>query len=315
MMVRTNQLKKTGGVLPMTIIRQPSLFSIQELYDMQPTEKYDAIIAAINLDMIYHEVMKKSRRVAPEELNYPAMILSVFIRYVERIPTIKDLVKRLKNDIAFKMDCGFLVSDSIPSEASYSRLVDKLMATNVLERAQEQVIERAIEEGFITDDTIAIDATHFEARDHAPPKQEKEKPAPKKRGRKTKAEREQWLQEQAEKEANRPLYDKKIEAQLTASLTELRTDIPRAPQWGVKKNSEGQNEYWYGYKAHLAVSASSQYSVHSLVSSGNLNDGKAAIPLLKGMDERLSLSIVRYEAMDAGYDYEPIYKQVYQMKQ
>lgn len=106
------------------------------------------------------------------------------------------------------------------------------MATNVLERAQEQVIERAIEEGFITDDTIAIDATHFEARDQAPPKQHKEKPAPKKRGRKTRAEREQWLQEQAEKEANRPLYDKKIEVQLTTSLTELRTDVPRAPPMG-----------------------------------------------------------------------------------
>jgi len=45
----------------MIIIRQPSLFSIQELYDMQSPEKYDAIIVAINLDLIYHEVMKKSR--------------------------------------------------------------------------------------------------------------------------------------------------------------------------------------------------------------------------------------------------------------
>src|SRR5699024_4794283 len=137
MMVKIKQPKKTGGVISMTIIRQPSLFSIQELYDMQPTEKYAAIIAAINLDMIYHEVMKRSHRGAPEELNYPAMILSIFIRYVERIPTIKDLVKILKNDIAFKMDCGFLVSDSVPSETSYSRLVDKLMATNVSGRAQE----------------------------------------------------------------------------------------------------------------------------------------------------------------------------------
>jgi len=35
----------------MAIIRQPSLFSIQELYDMEPTQKYDAIISAINIDM------------------------------------------------------------------------------------------------------------------------------------------------------------------------------------------------------------------------------------------------------------------------
>lgn len=78
----------------MTIIRQPSLFSIQELYDMEPTDKYDAIISAIDIRMIYRAVMKKSHRGAPEELNYAAMIISIFVRYVERIPTIKDLIKR-----------------------------------------------------------------------------------------------------------------------------------------------------------------------------------------------------------------------------
>jgi len=67
----------------MTIIRQPSLFSIQELYDMEPTQKYDAIISAIDLDFIYHEVKKKTHRGAPERLNYLAMIICFFVRYVE----------------------------------------------------------------------------------------------------------------------------------------------------------------------------------------------------------------------------------------
>jgi len=31
------------------------------------------------------------------------------------------------------------------------------------------------------------------------------------------------------------------------------------------------------------------------------------------MEERLSLPAVRYQTMDAAYDYEPIYHQVYQM--
>ncbi len=189
----------------MTIIRQPSLFSIQELYDMEPTQKYDAIISAINMNAIYYKMTKKSRFGAPTELNYAAMIISVFIRYVERIPTIKDLIKRLHDDIAFKRNCGFLVSDPVPSEASYSRLLTKLSESNVLEEVQEQLIIQAIGEGFIIDDTVAIDATHFEARDQVPPKKEKSKPRPKKRGRKSKAEREQWLKEQAEKEANLPI--------------------------------------------------------------------------------------------------------------
>src|SRR5699024_12821096 len=60
---------KTGEVLPMTVIRQPSLFSAQKLHDIQPIEKYNAIIATINIDLIYHKVMKKFRRGTPEVLT------------------------------------------------------------------------------------------------------------------------------------------------------------------------------------------------------------------------------------------------------
>ncbi len=309
------QPKKTEGVLLMTIIRQISLFSIQELYDMEPTQKYEAIISAIDLDAIFHKVTKRSRLGAPEELNYAAMVISTFIRYVERISTIKDLVKRLNDDIAFKLNCGFLVSDNIPSEASYSRLVTKLEECNILEEEQEKVVLRAITEGFIQDDTVAIDATHFEARDQAPPKKEKTNSKPQKRGRKPKKERDQWLKEQAEKEDSLPLYEKKIEAQLDVPLAELRTEVPQDPKWGVKKNSEGRNVFWFGYKGHLAVGSSSQYILQTLFSSGSLNDGKAAIPLLKRIDERLSLPTLHYQTMDKGYDYEPIYQQVYDMGQ
>lgn len=298
----------------MTIIRQTSLFGIQELYEMEPTHRYDAIISAINLDKIYHAVKKQSRFGAPEELNHAAMIISVFIRYVERIPTIKDLVKRLNEDISFKLNCGFLVSDAIPSEASYSRLVTKLVESDVLEIVQEAVVKQAILEGFIIDETIAIDGTHFEARDQAPAKEEKAVPALKKRGRKPKEERAAWLQAEAEREAALPLYEKKIEAQLDTSLAELRSKIPLEPKWGIKKNSEGRNVFWYGYKGHLAVGAQSQYILQSLFSSGNLNDGKAAIPLLKGIHEKLELHWLSHFTMDAGYDFEPIYKQVYKMK-
>lgn len=297
----------------MTIIRQQSLFGIQELYDMEPTQKYEEIMSAIDLDSIFFEIKKKSRFGAPTELNYGAMMVSVFVRYIERIPTIKDLVKRLKHDLSFKLDCGFKVSDAIPSEASYSRLLIKLSETNVLENIQETIILEAIAEGFILDDTVAIDATHFEARDKAPSKQEKPKATPKKRGRKKKEEREQWLIEQAEREANLPLYEKKIEDQLEVPLDQLRAEVPQDPKWGVKKNSEGRNEYWFGYKGHLAVGASSQYILQSLFSSGNLNDGKAAIPLLKGIQERLPLPHLTYHTLDAGYDYEAIYEQVHRM--
>ncbi|QKS72333.1 transposase [Paenalkalicoccus suaedae] len=299
----------------MTIIRQGTLFGLQELYDMEPTQRFEGVFSAINIDPIFAVVTKKSRFGRPVDLNYAAMIYSLVARITERIPFVKDLVKRLKNDIMFRLDCGFLVSDSVPSESAYSRMVTILSESDALEKVKEQILYQAITEGFVTDDTVAIDATHFEAKDQAPPKEGKPKAEPKKRGRKSTEEREQWVIEQAEREANLTLFEKKIEDQLDVSLDELLAAVPQQPEWGVKKNSEGKNVFWFGYKAHLAVGTESQYILRSLFSSGNLNDGKAAISLLKGIQERLDLPALQYQTMDAGYDFEPIYEQVHRMGQ
>lgn len=143
----------------------------------------------------------------------------------------------------FRLDCGFLVSDTVPSESAYSRMITVINETNALENVNEIILQQAITEGFIDDDTVAIDATHFEAKDQAPPKEKKPKTKPKKRGRKSKEEREQWLIEKAKFEADLPLYGKKIESQLDVPLEQLRAEIPQNPEWGVKKNSEGKNDF------------------------------------------------------------------------
>ncbi|MED0760625.1 IS5/IS1182 family transposase, partial [Aneurinibacillus thermoaerophilus] len=61
---------------------------------------------------------------------------------------------------------------------------------------------------------IAIDATHVEARDQAPQKEEVEQQPvkePKKRGRKKKEAYEAWKKEQEEIENHLPLFEQKIE--------------------------------------------------------------------------------------------------------
>lgn len=138
------------------------------------------------MDSAILAVSKKSWRGAPTELNYAAMIYSLVARLIERIPTIKDLIKRLDYDIIFHLECGFLISDVVPSESSYSRLISKLSETEIIENINDSTLLQAIEEGFVQDENVAVDACHFEARDQAPAKEKKAKPVPKKRGRKRK---------------------------------------------------------------------------------------------------------------------------------
>ena len=168
-------------------------------------------------------------------------------------------------------------------------MIQKIHASSALREIQNELVSQAFQEGFIDGDVVAIDATHIEARDQKPEKKKDKdvsvKQSPKKRGRKPKAERETWLKEQQELEENLPLFEKKIEAQLPLDFKMIEQQIPQVPRWGIKKNSEGKNVFWFGFKGHLLVDCKSQYILKSLLSSGNVNDGKMAIPLLKALHE------------------------------
>jgi transposase len=309
-------MRKVG--LLMYSIRQGCLFSLQDLLDLEPTQRYTAIFEGINIFPLLKNVSKKVRKGAPQSLNYPSMIYSLFARILEGIPTVKLLVRRLKKDMLFFLDCGFALSDRIPSEASFSRLIRKIKTSNVLDEMNHALLLQAIEEGFIDGEHIAIDATHIEARDQAPQKEESKvgEPVkePKKRGRKKKEASESYKKEQEEIENALPLFEQKIEQQLNHTFGELQKEMPCIPKWGIKKNSENKNVFWFGYKLHLAAETKSQYILVHLLSSGNMNDAKAAIPLLKGVAERFPVLNITKVMADAGYDYNPIYEQIHRMK-
>jgi len=251
----------------MSIIRQESLFDIQDLYKLEPTHRFDAIFSTLNINPILMVISKKSLYGDPTELNYAAMLYALVARIIERIQTIKDLRKRLKHDFIFRLECGFLFSDRLPSEASFSRLIQKISESKVLETAKDQLIIQAITEGFIQDDAAAFDATHFESRDKAKAQEKKPKPEPKKRGRKSKSEKEAYEKLKQEEEAQKNVFEKSIVAQLDVTFEDLRSEIPIDPAWGIKKNSEGKNVFLYGFKGHLAVETQSQYILQSMMSS------------------------------------------------
>ncbi len=120
----------------------------------------------------------------------------------------------------------------------------------MLQNSHDSIIFQAFQEGFIDGKNVAVDATHVEARDAANPAKKRslkkkgssqlsieqtelkiEKPQeettvpepvkPKKRGRKRKEEREQWLLEQAEIEANKAIFEKTLEQLLPLTLDEI----------------------------------------------------------------------------------------------
>lgn len=135
----------------MSVVKQISLFDIQELFGMESSHRFDAIFATFDVQPVFQLFSKKTLRGAPRECNYGAMIQSMMVRIVECILTIKGLVKRLVNNPLFRLDSGYLFSDSVPSEASYSCMIVENSQSNVMDSKHDQLVLMALTEGFLED--------------------------------------------------------------------------------------------------------------------------------------------------------------------
>lgn len=263
----------------MSIIQQPTLFDIDYLEKLDIQEKYKEIFSPIDWTKAL-DLFQKDTKVGPSiTVNYEAVLRSLMARIDQKIPTQKALIQRLKSDLRLKLSVGFLYSDPIPSEATYSRVMATLAThLSVLERMNQQLLQLIHEELDIFTENMAIDVTSIEART---------KPV---------------------KTDNPKLPSTETQRSMTTEET-LET-FPSYASWGVKKNSQGKNYFWFGYKGTLAVSTKSQYILNMNIASAFASDVTLAIPTIRKVAERLKPEKeTSYFSLDKGYDAKEIYQE------
>ena len=267
----------------MSIIQQPTLFDIDYLEKLDIQEKYKEIFSPLDWTNVLNLFQKETRVGPSSTVNYEALLRSLMVRIMEKIPTQKALINRLKSDLRLKLSVGFLYSEAIPSEATYSRVM-AILASNlsVIEQMNQSLLQLINEELDIFEENVAIDVTAIEART---------KPV---------------------KTENPKLPSTK--EQRTLAKEELRTLIPTYPAWGVKKNSKGKNDFWFGYKGTLAVSTKNQYILCMDIASAFASDVSLAIPTIRQTAPLLSTKKEpTYFSFDKGYDAQEIYQEVHDL--
>src|SRR5437764_11420679 len=80
-------------------------------------------------------------------------------------------------------------------------------------------------------------------------------------------------------------------------------ELTRECDMGAKKNSQGHEQYWRGFKLHLDV-ADGQIPVSAVLTSASVHDSQVAIPLMTMTSARV---VHVYELMDSAYDAESIH--------
>jgi hypothetical protein len=298
-----NALLQFGHIL------QQVLFPAVEL-ETGPLSKQLQLIASV-VSLVPLERLLSARRswTGRPSKDRAALVTAFIAKAVLNLPTTRDLMGRLRVDEPLRMFCGWASVKALPHESKFSRAFAEFAATELVQQLHAGVIEATQRERLIGH--IARDSTAILVRERYPetPEQKKAKKAKKaKKGKDGKrkqavappgAKRKKGHHKRA-KAADRGT---RMQRQRHQKLDVMLKDLPRQCDMGAKKNSQGNDQYWRGYKLHLDV-ADGQLPISALLTSASVHDSQVAIPLMTLTSGRVTHL---YELMDSAYDADSIH--------
>lgn len=210
------------------------------------------------------------------------MIRCFFAKAFFRIGTTTDLIKRLRSDATLRQICGFTV---VPSPATFSRRQDVFARRHIMEQTLQRMV-REYHAGILVCH-VSRDSTAIAAREKpVNRKRDVRPPQPRKRGRPKKGE------------LRAPKKPARLARQRSMPAGKALSELDKKCSWGSKRNSQGNIQFWKGYKLHLDVTDAG-VPVTAVVTGANVHDSQLAIP----MEKRTQRSITHlYSLMDAAYD-------------
>lgn len=146
-------------------IRQPCLFSFDEIMKLQPETRLEKIFSTLDLSLIINSI--EDSRWGPHGYSLGAKLRAILAMIIENIPTFTALVERLRQDPVFRFACGFPVAGQTPSVSTFSRLFKVISDSDILQQYFQELVEQLRELKIIDNEYAAIDATKLESKERA----------------------------------------------------------------------------------------------------------------------------------------------------
>lgn len=213
-------------------------------------------------------------------------------------PTTKMLIENLKGDPHLRRLCGWEYPSQVPSEATFSRAFKEFAQIVLPDRMQQTVVRTYLGNKVVGHNSL--DSTAIKGREKSCRKNTPTKKLPKKRGRKSKAEKAAMAAE-----AQTEIKTRRLELQPHRSLEENLADLPTGCDWGGKRNSQGKYEYWKGYKFHVG-SSDGGIPLAAILTSASSHDSQTAIPLMQKTESVVGQ--IFYDLADSAYDAPEIHE-------
>jgi hypothetical protein len=247
------------------------------------TEQQREVVAVLEVVRIEEQVPVVWRWCGRPRCDRRAIARALVAKAVYHDPTTLGFLERLRTDRNLCRICGWDYPGEVPSEATFSRAFGEFAVSGLGDAVHAALVERHVQPLLVGH--VARDSTEIEARERAArkPKKPPRRPQP---GRPKKGE----VVERRDEPSRLP---RQLEQTAEAALAEL----PRACDWGGKKDSQGRIHYWKGYKLHLDV-CDPGLPLNAETTSASLHDSQVAIPMARRTAARVT---ALYQVMDSAY--------------
>jgi hypothetical protein len=282
------QLTPRQALLQFGHVLQQQLFPHLEAAAGPLSPQLELLASVIALAPLAGVLGARRARTGRPAKDRAALATAFIAKAILNLPTTRDLMSRLRVDQALRQFCGWRNPQALPHESKFSRAFAEFAAGQLPERLHAAVVQATQDQRLIGH--IARDSTAIPAREHIPEAVMEQKRAAKKPKRK----RRKGFHARA-KASQRGT---RIQRQPHQKLEAMLADLPRQCDIGAKKNSQGHEHYWRGYKLHLDV-ADGQVPISAVLTSASVHDSQVAIPLMTMTSQRV---VYLYDLMDSAYD-------------
>ncbi len=283
---------------------QRELFPLLESALGTLSRQAQLLAAVVSAQPLARWIVRSSHR-GRRPCSRQSLATAFFAKAIYNLPTTRHLIQRLQSDTQLRRLCGWDTAAQVPTEATFSRAFAEFAATGLPAQIHAALVHQTQQETVI--EHIARDSTAIPARERPPLEASRkthststEKPlvhAPYKtasgwhrRGQRGK----KYQQKRTTAKQRGP----RLQRQQHMTLKEMLADLPQECSLGAKKNSQGQPQYWRGYKLHWDV-ADGRIPISCLLTGAAVHDSQAAIPLMLMSAERVRW---KCETMDSAYD-------------
>jgi len=285
-------------------VLQSSLFPVLEEEIGPLGERAKQLVATLEMIPLARFVPSSKGWIGRPSKDRYAVACAFVAKAVYGFTTTTQLLERLGQDSQLRQICGWNLARQVPHESTFSRAFAEFAQMELPQFVHETLIRETQKDRLIGH--IARDSTAIEARERFPETDAAKaaravssggaKRGPKKGSR---GPHKRW---KGGKPLPTPKADTRLHRQRTMGLREMLKELPLDCSIGVKKSSQGHQQYWRGYKLHLDV-ADGQIPISAVLTGAKVHDSQVAIPLATMSAQRVTYC---YELMDAAYDAQEI---------